>query len=79
MVDKVDLVDLVDYVVTMKTEVLVIEKPAAKAAPSSRKAPDEVGVRLRGVMKVIFQTIQGFHSASRQELQKAAKKQGLLR
>jgi len=72
----VDTVDLVDYAVTMKTEVLVSEKPAANGAPIIRKVVNDVGPRLREVLKVIFQTMQGFHSASRQELHKAAKKQG---
>ena len=59
----------------MKTEALVREKAPAKAPPT-RKAGEDTGPRLRGVTKVIFETMQGLGSTSRQELHEAAKKQG---
>jgi hypothetical protein len=78
MVDSVyvvDMVDVVDYTVTMKTEVLVTEAKPAKA-PRAAKAVNELAPRLRGAMDVLFQTMQGFHSATRQELREAGKQHG---
>jgi hypothetical protein len=59
----------------MKTEVAVCEMTPAEA-PSNRESVVDAGPRLRGAMKVIFNTMHGFHSASRQEILKAAKKHG---
>ena len=50
----------------MKTEVLVTEAKPAKAPPAA-KAANELAPRLRGALGVILKTIQGFHSATRQE------------
>ena len=58
----------------MTTEVLVREKPAANERPTAQKAVDDVGPRVRGVIKVIFETLR--HSAALQEIQREVQKQG---
>ena len=59
----------------MKVEMLVCE-PEPAQAPAARKAVAPVRSRVNETLKVILEAIQRFHSAPRQELLKAAKKQG---
>jgi hypothetical protein len=71
--DLVDLVDLIDYAVNMNAEVLDCE---AAPAPPARTVRVAVEPRLRGIVKVIFDSMQKSGASSRQELLKAAIKQG---
>ncbi len=59
----------------MKAEVEVCEMTPAKAL-SARESVVPVDSRLSGAMKIIFKTMHGIHSASRQEILRAAKKKG---
>jgi hypothetical protein len=69
------VVDLVDYVVSMNVEVLDYETAPAPM-PAARTVRVAVEPRLRGVVKVIFDSMQKSGASSRQELLKAALKQG---
>lgn len=67
---------MVDYDALMTTEALLREQPTVTAAASTRNAMAGLEPRVRGVIKTIFQVLLGFHPASRQQLQKAVKKNG---
>lgn len=66
------MVDLVDYVLGMKTEMLIPEKRPAKARAVTAAAEPSV----RGIMRIMFATMQEFGSSSRQEILAAAKNAG---
>ncbi len=70
------MVDSVDYTARMPIQVLEVPEAAAIAAPTARKSVGSVDLRLRGVVKVIFQTMPAFRSASRPALLRAAKQKG---